>query len=96
MLELVVVSLLQAAAGNPPAQTASPPQATEAAPSAAAAEQAPQRRSERRRARCRVEVVTGSRLGSRVCNSDADMEMLERETRDFLHDVQVPGGTSGG
>ncbi len=87
MLEIIFVSLLQVAAGEP-AETATTPEATPAQGEVTAEEA---RRRERNMRRCRRETVVGSRLPARVCNSDADMEMLGREARDFFHDIQQGG-----
>ena len=89
MLELLFISVYQTAAGAP----ADPPQQPQTEQSAEATESSEglERIRERARRRCRVETVTGSRLGSRVCLSQAEGEALETEARDFLTDhMRIP------
>jgi hypothetical protein len=83
MLELLFIALYQASSGQPappPAQ----PQAEQTSPAPAAS--APTQTEERNRRRCRVENVTGSRLGARVCLPQAEREALTQEARDLLTD----------
>ncbi len=87
MIEIIFVSLFQVAAGEP----ADPATNAEATPAQGEVSAEEAHRRERRMRRCRRETVVGSRLPARVCNSDADMEMLEREARDFFHDIQQGG-----
>lgn len=86
MLDALFVTLMQAAMGQP----AEAPQAEQPVAEQAqeATQEAPgaERVRERNRRRCRVENVTGSRLGARVCQSQSEEEMLEREGRGFLED----------
>jgi hypothetical protein len=81
MIELIFAAMIyQATAGEPVEQQQQPP---------AAQEQTVEQDSaadERQRRRCRVQAVTGSRLGARVCHSQAELDMLSREARDMLQD----------
>jgi hypothetical protein len=82
MIELLFVAMYQAAAGEPVEAVQQQPATQE---QIASEEQSARR--ERNRRRCRVDQVTGSRLGARVCNSDAEREALSQEGRDLLQDA---------
>lgn len=91
MLDLIVVALLQAVAGDPaPAEAAQEPAQTEAEAqnTQTANAEEPQRR------RCRAREITGTRLQSLVTcrrgNGDQD-----QDTRDTMHDLQRPTGLQG-
>lgn len=95
MLELLFIAAYQATAGDPAAPTPQPPatQEQQTAEQQSAAD-------ERRQRRCRIQAVTGSRLGSRVCHSQSEYESLTDEARDMLRDSMrmwdnqsSPGGT---
>jgi hypothetical protein len=91
MLDIIVVALLQAAAGQPaqppqeqPAQTEAQTQDTQTAAAEA-----------RERRRCRAREITGTRLQSLVqCRARGNSEQ-DQETRDTLHDLQRPSGLQG-
>lgn len=84
MLELLFIGVYQVATGAP----ATPPQQPQTEQAAQTAEQSEglERIRERNARRCRIQAVTGSRLGSRVCLSRAEGEALEQEARDLLQD----------
>lgn len=84
MLELLFIGLYQVAAGEPATPTA--PQSQHVTQIGSNADTGVQRVRERNRRRCTVDTVTGSRLGARVCQSQAEYEALEREARDLLQD----------
>lgn len=91
MLDLIVIGLSQAAAGNPAAPVEPP----------AAAEQAPQSAAER--IYCRVERTTGSRVrAQRVCRSERQMLDQRRAWDNTARHGNAqpatigPGGGSGG
>ncbi len=97
MLDLLFVSLMQAALGEPqqPAAAGSAPavEATEAAaPTEAEIEAAA---DEARRVRCRTQAYAGSRLGQRQCSSRADDERNRREMRQQLDQLQRPAPLAG-
>lgn len=97
MMSLIFVALMQAAAGEPapaPQETSPAPVTEPAAPAAAPADT--QERSDRHRRRCRVQTVTGSRLGARVCLSPAEEEELERAAEEMLNDIQRLYDNQGG
>jgi hypothetical protein len=84
MLDLLFVALYQTVAGAPAEQ---PPQTEPQENVQASGEQAGLNRiRDRNTRRCRVEAVTGSRLGARVCLSQAEHEELSQEARDLLTD----------
>lgn len=96
MLGVLFVSFLQAVAGAPgtPTATDQAPAATagEGTPDAAneaAQEQADDASNERRRMRCRTEAVVGSRLGRRVCMTQAEEDAWRQDTRDFINRAQI-------
>jgi hypothetical protein len=81
MIDALFVLLLQAAGGEPaePAQPAAPAQTEETAPAQAAEPQ-----NERHRLRCRMETLTGSRMGTRVCRTRAEQDAQSAEGRRLL------------
>lgn len=85
-MEFLFVAMLQTVAGQP-----------SATPNAdlATAEQAVPDSVQRRRARdvvrCRNQTVTGSRMGSRVCLSQAEEEAMQRETQRIADEMHRPG-----
>lgn len=86
MFDILLVTLFQVAAGAPATQ----PVET-SAPAAAQAEQAQEQAGERR---CRSRRITGTRLSSLVvCRRNNGQQ--SQDTRDALHDLQRPAGTSG-
>ena len=82
MLELLFIMAFQAATGDP-AEPAQQPQATQEQSANQQQAAAPDDRHVRR---CRTQAVTGSRLGSRVCHSQAEDDALTEEARDMLRD----------
>lgn len=95
MLPLLFIALYQVVGGAP----ATPPPAPTTEQTAEEAAPA-DRLAERNHRRCRVQAVTGSRLGSRVCLSQAEEELLEREAQGLIQDSMrmwdnqsSPGGT---
>jgi hypothetical protein len=87
MLNLIVVVLSQAAFG-PPAPPPETPQTEQATPQGAATPAQQSEFEQRHTRRCRLETTTGSRLGARVCMTQAEREALETDTREFLRDHQ--------
>lgn len=97
MLDALFVLLAQVAAGAP---------AEPAQPAARQTEQAAQetaQNDDRNHRRCRVETVTGSRMGARVCRSRAEEEAQSAEGRRVLENAMrmwdnqssASGGTNG-
>lgn len=87
MIEVLFVALMQAAAG-PPAEVPQEPATTEqTSEESVTVDPGLARVAERNRRRCRVDNITGSRLGARVCNSDAEREGLTREARQQLENA---------
>ncbi len=96
MLGVLFVSFLQAVAGAP----AAPPTADEG-PAVAASERpadadneiqqerADDAADERQRMRCRTEAIVGSRLGRRVCMTQAEEDAWRQDTRDFINRAQI-------
>lgn len=94
MLDVLFVLLAQAAAGAP-AQAPEPAPATQEATAESTAPAVTENANNRRR--CRVENVTGSRLGSRVCMTRDEEEELEREGRFMLErSMRMFDNQSGG
>ena len=94
MLGVLFVSFLQAVAGPP-----SLPPAADQGPAAAASEQAAggednsaqeagSAPNERRRMRCRTEAIVGSRLGRRVCMTQAEEDAWRQDSRDYINRAQ--------
>lgn len=96
MLGVLFVSFLQAVAGAPAA-----PSAADGAPAVAADERpagadneldqehSDDAADERRRMRCRTEAIVGSRLGRRVCMTQAEEDAWRQDTRDFINRAQI-------
>lgn len=102
MMDVLFVLLLQAAGGEPaqPAEQPAPAQVEETAPA-----QAAEPVGERQRLRCRMETLTGSRMGTRVCRTQAEQDAQSNEARRLLENSMrmwdnqsSPGGSgsSGG
>lgn len=91
MIDLILIALFQAAAGDPaPAPVAEPaPAQTETTTTAPAQATESAERPQHRR-RCRAQRVTGTRIAGRVCLSDYEQEMLEQEGRDTVNRLQRP------
>lgn len=94
MIDFILISLLQAAAGDPgqPAQPPAPPAATE---SAAARVQAQDETAPEDRVRCRREAVLGTRMTRRVCTTERQDREMEREARDLANRAQGQMGLQG-
>lgn len=92
MFTAVFIALFQATAG--PAATPAAPE-TPAAVEAPAQPEAAQAQDPRHQRRCRIMTYSGSRLGTRVCSTPAEDEMMQREAQDTLHKLQRPQPTSG-
>ena len=94
MLDLVLIALFQAAAGDPAAAPApaEAPAATEPAPQPAA--QTPDT-ADATRMHCYREIITGTRLTRRVCRSEADLRLQDEETRRTMHQIQRPQPLNG-
>lgn len=85
MLDLIFVSLLQAAAGAP----GTPPEAPPAEAAAPTAEAQPQAQDPADQVRCRRTAHTGSRIAStRVCMSARQEEQLREQTRHELREAR--------
>jgi hypothetical protein len=80
MIDIIAVALLQATMGEPQQAPAA-----ETAPAAEAAQaetdETTTRREERRRRRCRMAVMTGSRIPDRACSSQAQEDEWEMDAR---------------
>jgi hypothetical protein len=90
MIDLILIALLQAAAGDPaPAgQTPATPQATEDATQAAEGAQGQDQAQTEERRRCRREIVVGTRMTRRICTTASEDRAAEREARDFVQGAQ--------
>jgi hypothetical protein len=91
MLGALMIFVGQVAAGAPadPPAAAPPPQQQEAADDADPA------RANANRRRCRTETITGSRMGARVCLSEAELAAQEREARQLLENsMRMPDNRS--
>jgi hypothetical protein len=84
MIDALFALVLQAAAGDPaePAQTPAPAQTEETASA-----QPAQAQDERHRLRCRMETLTGSRMGTRVCRTRAEQDAQSSEGRRVLENA---------
>jgi hypothetical protein len=80
MIDLLLVALFQAAAGDPAAaETATPaPAAEQPATEGSETEEAAPRR------RCRMEQITGSRMPIRVCMSPQQEAAAEEDAREMV------------
>ncbi|MBL8552062.1 MAG: hypothetical protein JNJ73_18895 [Hyphomonadaceae bacterium] len=90
MLEVVVLTLLQAAAGPPADAPAPETPAAESTTSATETTEATERRNEgwRDQVRCRNRTSVGSRLGSRVCSTRRQDEKAAENARSAVDSVQ--------
>lgn len=86
MLDLILVALLQAVAGDP-AQPAETAQQTTEAPAAPAAETpAPQQAAQGSdEVRCRREPIVGTRLSQRVCTTAAQDAAMREDARQMVN-----------
>ncbi len=94
MIDILVSTLVQAALGEPQeTPVTDAPAAVEAAsPDATGADEQAARREARHRRRCRMEVVTGSRLPATTCSSNAQDQRWEAEARWQLQRI-IPNPT---
>jgi hypothetical protein len=90
MIDLILIALFQAAAGDPaPAEQApATPQATEGAAQAAEGAQGQEQAPTQERRRCRRELIVGTRMTQRVCTTASEDRQAEREARDFVQGAQ--------
>lgn len=86
MLELLFIAFYQVAAGAP-ADPAPPPQSQPVTQVTSSSGTQASAENDRNRRRCRVQAVTGSRLGSQVCLSQAEEDMLAEEGRNLVNDA---------
>lgn len=94
MIDLLFVTLFQAAAGAPqePAPAATPQpevQVTQEEPESV------RRRRERQRITCETQAVLGSRMGQRVCLSEADRAAIRAETQRIAEEMHHSGARDG-
>lgn len=92
MLDLIVVALLQAVAGDP-AQPAEQPQAAQTEQQAQASQSAQETTQPRRR--CRARQITGTRIQTLVTCRTRGNSLQDDATREALHDLQRPAGAGG-
>ena len=100
MIDALFVLLMQAAGGEPAeaAQQPAPAQTETTAPAQPAEAQ-----DERNRLRCRMETLTGSRMGTRVCRTRAEQDrqsaegrrLLENSMRMWDNQSSTTGGVNG-
>lgn len=83
MIEFLFIAMLQGSVGDPQ------PAAAAAAAEIAAADSVRARR-ERHRIRCRDQVVLGSRMGHRVCMSQADEDAMREESQRIAEEMHRP------
>ncbi len=90
MIDLILIALFQAAAGDPaPAEQApATPQAAEGAAQAGEGAQGQDQAATEERRRCRREVVVGTRMTTRVCTTASEDRQAEREARALTHRAQ--------
>jgi hypothetical protein len=89
MIDLILVALLQAVAGDPvqPAETA---EQTSEAPAATVGSPATQQTTPATdEVRCRREPIVGTRLSQRVCTTAAQDEALREEARQMINRGQA-------
>lgn len=93
MLDLLLIGLFQAAAGEP-TETPATPVAEQTTPSAPADAAAPTESTDPRdRVVCRTEESTSSRVRPRrICLSQNDRDRLNRENRREMDEAQRHGG----
>ncbi len=84
MIEFLFVAMLQAAAGDPQ-------HAVTAEAAASSVPDSVRARRERHRIRCRDQVVLGSRMGHRVCMSQADEDAMREESQRIAEEMHRPG-----
>lgn len=85
MIEIIVAGLLQVAViQGPDTPSDSQPAASE---TSGLTEEQQARREERNRRRCRMEVLTGSRLPERACSSQRQEEEWEMDTRNLFQRI---------
>lgn len=84
MIDLMLVALLQAVAGDP-AQPAEPVQQTSEAPAAAATPPVQQTTPAADEVRCRREPIVGTRLSQRVCTTAAQDAAMREEARQMIN-----------
>ncbi|MGE0596940.1 MAG: hypothetical protein AB7P07_11260 [Hyphomonadaceae bacterium] len=94
MLDLLVVAILQAAAG-PPSEQAEAPAAMAVAPPVEEEADSVRERRERHALRCRDRQVMGSRIQQRVCMSRAEEEQQQRDSQDIAHRMHRSGPWDG-
>lgn len=100
MMDALFALVLQAAGGDPAEQVAAPAPAQAEAP---APTQTAEAQEERHRLRCRMETLTGSRMGTRVCRTQAEQDAQSSEARRLLENAMrmwdnqsSPGGAGSG
>lgn len=88
MIDLILIVLFQAAAGDPApaAQSPATPEASEAQPTDGAQGQPAEATEERQI--CRREIIIGTRMTQRVCRTVSQEREAEREARDFTQRMQ--------
>ena len=91
MLNALYIGLMVIAAGdpNPAAQTTPATPAAQQAVQAPGQSQASTQIAQRHAVQCHKDFVTGSRLPTYVCGSQADATDLEHDSRDVLNRMQV-------
>jgi hypothetical protein len=84
MMDVMFVLLFQATGGEPaqPAEQPAPEQVEEPAPA-----QTAEPEDARHRLRCRMETLTGSRMGTRVCRTRAEQDAQATEGRRLLENA---------
>jgi len=88
MIDLVLIALLQAAAGDPAPAAETPPQQTQQTEQAQG--QPESQPAEERR--CRREVVVGTRMTRRVCTTPSEDRAAEQEARRLTDRAQSQMG----
>ncbi len=93
MLDLLLIGLFQAAAGEPAAETPAAATTEQTTPSAPADATPAETVDPRDRVVCRTEETTSSRVRPRrVCLSQNDRDRLNRENRREMDEAQRHGG----
>lgn len=87
MIEFLVLTMLQTAAGEPAAAQPPTPAAVQAQAASPAATEEPERLV------CRMEVHTGSRFGVRRCRTQREIEANRQRDQDSLNSA-IRQGTS--
>jgi hypothetical protein len=89
MLDLVVVTLLQAVAGAPAdAPSVTAPTAAEASQTSESAQNEASQTDARERVRCRTRANVGSRLGTRVCSTRRQDQDATNNARSAIDSIQ--------